>query len=108
MGYCVIKGKMCDWVASSGYCSVTACKDTPSTGIKSISFSKLKEYMADEQPIVDAEPVRHGRWIEVDVGDCCYRCSECGFIRDAYLLDIGNYCPQCGAKMDEEKENGIN
>lgn len=58
---------------------------------------------------VDAEPVRHGRWIEVDVGDCCYRCSECGFIRDAYLLDIGNYCPQCGAKMnEEEKKNGIN
>jgi len=52
------------------------------------------------QRTVDAEPVRHGKWIEVDVGDCCYRCSECGFIRDAYLLDIGNYCPKCGAKMD--------
>lgn len=63
--------------------------------------------LVDEQPTVDAEPVKHGKWIEVDVCDCCYRCSECGFIRDAYLLDIGNYCPQCGAKMDEEKENGI-
>ncbi len=56
------------------------------------------------QPTVDAEPVRHGRWIEVDVGDCCYRCSECGFIRDAYLLDISNYCPKCGAKMDGGRE----
>ena len=51
---------------------------------------------------VDAMPVRHGRWIEVDVGDCCYSCSECGFIRDAYLLDISNYCPKCGAKMEKE------
>ena len=47
--------------------------------------------------------VRHGHWIEADVGDCCYKCSECGFIRDAYILDISNYCPNCGAKMDEEK-----
>ena len=53
--------------------------------------------------IVDVSPVQHGRWIPaVHVGDCCYRCSECQFLRDAYLLDIGNYCPNCGAKMDEE------
>ena len=51
----------------------------------------------------DVAPVRHGRWIPaVHVGDCCYRCSECQFLRDAYLLDIGNYCPNCGAKMDGE------
>lgn len=55
-------------------------------------------------PPVEAEPVRHGKWIEVDVGDCCYRCSECGFIRDAYLLDVSNYCPKCGAKMDGGEE----
>lgn len=42
-----------------------------------------------------------GYWITAkDVGDCCYRCSKCRFIRDAYILDIGNYCPNCGAKME--------
>ena len=47
-------------------------------------------------------PVKHGRWIkEKSVGDCCYKCSECGFIRDAYLLEVDNYCPNCGARMDE-------
>lgn len=55
-----------------------------------------------KRPTVETEPVKHGQWIEVAVGDCCYRCSECGFIRDAYLLDVGNYCPNCGAKMDKE------
>ena len=41
-----------------------------------------------------------GQWIVAeDIGDCCYRCSNCGFIRDAYVLDIGKYCPNCGAKM---------
>ena len=56
----------------------------------------------------DVAPERHGRWVPAfHVGDCCYRCSECQFLRDAYLLDIGNYCPICGAKMDgcNESEN---
>ena len=52
-------------------------------------------------PAADVAPVRHGRWIPSDyTGDCCYTCSECGFVRDAYLLDVGNYCPACGTLMD--------
>ena len=52
-------------------------------------------------PAADVAPARHGRWVPADqTGDCCYTCSECGFERDAYLLDVGNYCPNCGAKMD--------
>ena len=59
----------------------------------------------DDAPTIDAAPVVRGEWVAADdIGDCCYRCSECEFIRDAYLLDIGNYCPNCGAKMDGEKE----
>ena len=57
-------------------------------------------------PVADVAPVRHRRWIPaVHVGDCCYRCSECQFLRDTYLLDIGNYCPNCGAKMDGGADN---
>ena len=56
-----------------------------------------------DMPAVDVAPVRHGRWTPADqTGDCCYTCSECGFERDAYLLDVGNYCPNCGARMDKE------
>lgn len=47
-----------------------------------------------------AEP-KHGRWLPSDKGDCVYTCSECGFVRDAYILDEKAYCPRCGAKMDE-------
>ena len=54
-------------------------------------------------PSADVAPVRHGRWIPSDyTGDCCYTCSECGFERDAYLLDVGDYCPACGARMGKE------
>jgi hypothetical protein len=57
-----------------------------------------------KQGKIDA--VVRGEWITADdIGDCCYRCSECEFIRDAYLLDIGSYCPNCGARMDGERRN---
>lgn len=53
-----------------------------------------------QAPAADVAEVRHGRWIPSDyTGDCCYTCSECGFERDAYLLDVGNYCPNCGCCM---------
>ena len=56
-----------------------------------------------QAPAADVAPIRHGRWIPADqTGDCCYTCSECGFERDAYLLDVGDYCPACGARMDKE------
>lgn len=57
MGYCVIKNKMCDWTTADGYCIFTACKVynevIPSNGTIYVPFSKLKEYMADEQPAAE-------------------------------------------------------
>ena len=49
---------------------------------------------------IDAEPVRHGRWIFDNGVDHCYKCSECkGAKPPHYIAD--NYCPNCGAKMME-------
>lgn len=45
--------------------------------------------------------VKHGRWEETTTEDpCYYRCSECGRQTD----DEYNYCPNCGARMDEVTE----
>lgn len=53
-----------------------------------------------DAPPADVAPVVHGRKIEDgDIG-CFWLCSLCG-----ECLPYGaNYCPNCGAKMDE-KEN---
>lgn len=50
-------------------------------------------------PTVDAEPVRHGKWIDRKIAYICNRC-RCGADRTY------SYCPNCGAKMDLEGDNG--
>ena len=66
-------------------------------------------------PTVDAEPVRHGKWIIRDnpgTGWYSVSCSECGEnVTDAApcigffpnVKVIWDYCPYCGAKKDEEE-----
>lgn len=58
----------------------------------------------DEQPTVDAEPVRHGEWVETGFSTYVwwkYRCDKCGCQQDYKH----NYCPDCGAKMDAKDTN---
>ena len=45
----------------------------------------------DEQPTIEAEPVRHGVW------ECGGFCSVCGLDNEERKTD---YCPNCGARMD--------
>lgn len=59
-----------------------------------------------EQPTVDAEPVRHGKWDYVTVVDeGFWRCSNCGTPSEALgARKLYKYCPFCGAKMGEDNE----
>jgi len=49
----------------------------------------------EDFPAADVAPVRHGHYIINDMGDA--RCSEC---RTPYLDITGNFCPECGARLD--------
>lgn len=71
------------------------------TDTMSLAVSLVKEV-----PTIEAEPIKHGRWLPSDKGDCTYTCSECGFVRDAYILEEKAYCPRCGADMRERREDG--
>ena len=65
----------------------------------------------DYAPSADAEPVRHGHWVEHDEDTWSNEaeCSEChkrighSGLPDRFLREF-KYCHNCGAKMD--KENG--
>ena len=56
--------------------------------------------------VADVAPVRHGRWNERKSlhaeGSIVAKCSACQ--KDVqYLGNPLNYCPNCGAKMNESK-----
>lgn len=59
----------------------------------------------------DVAPVRHGKYIGTEFdgyADGCpvyyeWKCSECGCVFEEEEPTY-NYCPNCGAKMDEEDE----
>ena len=65
--------------------------------------------LLDTVPAEDGQEVRHGSWkscfddwrkqIEGD------ECSVCGFQHYGTNIRNYNYCPNCGAKMDKEREN---
>ena len=52
-------------------------------------------------PAADVAPMRHGRWIASH--DEFYACSICKYPVYAGWSQI-NYCPNCGARMDEVNE----
>ena len=69
-------------------------------------------------PAADVAPVKRGRWEEADwfEPDChsfgtirtpkaALRCSNCKHCFKKELLWKDNYCPNCGARMDEEAQN---
>lgn len=71
----------------------------------------MKDYVLNQiitdienQPTLDAVPVRHGKWIDRNCAIVApfwerYECSECGA-----RSDNSNYCPNCGARMDAERK----
>lgn len=73
--------------------------------------------VVEEMPTIEAEPVKHGKWIgeygnvvnfEKENAGCpersCY-CSNCGdwLVGSDEYPCRGYYCPNCGAKMDGAK-----
>ncbi len=62
------------------------------------------EEWLNEQPTIDAEPARHGRWIH-DINNL-YACSECLERETMSPKRLKAYCPNCGAKMDGGTDDG--
>ena len=61
-----------------------------------LQFIENEYDLIDKCPTIDAEPVRHGRWIPTRPYMYSVKCSICGKVWD---LETPR-CPSCGAKMD--------
>ena len=79
-------------------------------GLHSEDYGKIKRWIKNA-PTIEAELVKHGRWIN-DNG--LYKCSVCNTftitgwancIPIDYMNKTMRYCPNCGARMDMEGEN---
>lgn len=88
---------------------IDRCGSAPLVG----TCTSDNEYLSDrlkKAPTIEATPVVHGHWIEQEDGnlDTYYTCSSCkedfDLIAGTPCENLYNYCPSCGAKMDE-KEN---
>ena len=90
-------------------CNNVSC-DAPLTNTDCFTM-----YMLDNTPTIEAEPVRHGRWVPLSydgyvVGYPVYdewECSECHFACEGEGEPPLNYCPNCGAKMEGKNEDGV-
>ena len=89
-------------------CNNVSC-DAPLTNTDCFTM-----YMLDNTPTIEAEPVRHGRWVPLSYDGYAdgypvydeWECSECHFACEGEGEPPLNYCPNCGAKMDGgEKKN---
>ena len=74
--------------------------------------------MIDDMPAADIAPVVHGKWLNFYNDFSCAECDRCGTIFEVTdnetdeglwnaFLSAYRYCPDCGAKMDEEEHNNV-
>lgn len=63
---------------------------------RGIAGDEILHEIIDNQPTIEAEPVRHGRWKDTSPTLTSFRCSECN---TAHAIATSR-CPSCGAKMD--------
>lgn len=81
---------------------------------KELACGEVKKYIEeakkyiDKIPTADVQEVRHGLWIGKPFGgysNC--RCSVCNSVCEIHVIAgraMQKYCPNCGAKMDEEEK----
>lgn len=64
-------------------------------------FKKAFTEMINDCPTIDAEPIKHGRWV-IEPDATIMRCNICGWAFEYYggLEEEWNNCPHCGAQMD--------
>ena len=67
-------------------------------------YRGMIESVIENQPTVDAEPIRHGKWMPLSYDSGGYwKCSSCETPTEASGANLlYKYCPYCGARMDEE------
>ena len=80
------------------------CAETPEDDVAKLCYLYTSRILKDA-PTIDAVPVVHGEWIFQRIRGSMgtKTCSVCGYQSWQSIMrmdNIGNYCPNCGARMD--------
>lgn len=85
---------MADYIDRDKYCAITCRCDKNYCGRTSCAIWTAKSE--------DVSPVVHGTWLLRHIGHGHYwECSIC-HATPIYVTNNTNYCPNCGAKMDDD------
>ena len=71
-----------------------------------ISALSVVEGEIAEQPAADVAPVRRGEWASEETAVTCTACGrsyDTDFEIKRNVIRDFDYCPNCGAKMDDDK-----
>ena len=90
--------------------SILCAKSNMAVLMGAAPYFKKAAQMLEKLPAADVAPVRHAKWVLIDecVNEGVY-CSNCH--KKIYRAEYANqkvksnFCPNCGAKMDEEVSN---
>ena len=55
-------------------------------------------------PAADVVEVRHGKWIDLEFAPYNLFYTTCSVCGHRQTIEATNYCPNCGARMDEVEE----
>lgn len=89
------------------FCDIAQCLETPGGSFcedgactQRKVWERLKEYEDAEE--ANVESVKHGKW-KWKTEDI-YMCSQCGeksHVKEVMYAPVWDFCPNCGARMDE-------
>ena len=119
--HCPVRHESGNCTCAGGFCTAVpdpvceAVRNAYDSGWTDCALKVRKEQRLKASPTIEAEPVRHGRWIKTENGMrenlntrtvipvCVHDCSICGWHTGNQGQHF-NYCPNCGAKMDLVEE----
>ncbi len=96
----ITKAKVIEAIEKAVAPEITTIGDYETIGV----FTRESiEQIVSNLHAADVAEVRHGRWISTGAISC--KCSDCGKLQLKSHADDSNYCPNCGARMDEEADH---
>lgn len=105
--------KKCIDLEQQALTALRGCNDSQEEWIRNCLIlnerTAFKHDLFDAETI-EAEPVKHGYWTNIRIsasGTSSADCSLCGAVVNTNFTNRINYCPNCGAKMDEPTQKGV-